>query len=145
MDSLPSPFTEEDCNAGCGYRYPILQATFTRTQVFERPPHGRQWFELVIPDHLDLGRPDRVSLIFNRRINTRTPGRFSTRVITHGVDPALNVSYKHSGIKQYFKLERALRTDTTINNTRDFGIGRLPSRQPMPKQVDRLTGTPAQA
>jgi len=36
----------------------------------------------------------------------------------------LHVDYKSSRIKQYFKEGRALRTETTINNTRDFGLGR---------------------
>jgi len=69
-------------------------------------------------------------LIFGRRIIKSTPGRFATRVITQGVIPALHVSYKSSGIKQYFKEGRALRTETTINNTRDFRIGRSLSNLP---------------
>ena len=36
----------------------------------------------------------------------------------------MHVDYKSSRIKQYFKEERALRTETIINNTRDFGLGR---------------------
>ena len=38
--------------------------------------------------------------------------------------PALHVDYKHSKIKQYHKEGKALRTETTINDTRDLGIGR---------------------
>lgn len=135
LRKLPSPFTAEDRQAGYEYRYSILQAEFARTQVFERPLCGRQWFERVIGENLDLGRPDQVSLIFKRRINKRTPGKFSTRVITQGVDPSLQVSYKHSRIKQYFKLERALRTETVINDTRDFGIGKLLHNLPLLREV----------
>ncbi len=86
---------------------------------------GRQFFEEIIRENLDLGRPDKVQLIFDRRINRRTPGRFRTRVLTDGVVPALHVDYKHSKIKQYHKEGRALRTETTINNTYDFQVGRL--------------------
>ena len=60
-----------------------------------------------------------------RRVTKRTPSRFRTRVITHGVDPSLHVDYKRSRIKQYFKEGRALRTETTTNDTYDFGVGRL--------------------
>ena len=60
----------------------------------------------------------------------RTPGRFRTRVITDGVTPSLHVDYKHSRIKQYHKEGQALRTETTINDTRDFALGRrMKSRQ----------------
>jgi hypothetical protein len=66
-----------------------------------------------------------VQLIFDRRVSRRTPGRFRTRVITEGVTPSLHVDYKRSRIKQYHKEAQALRTETTINDTRDFGVGRL--------------------
>ncbi|MGH7428258.1 MAG: hypothetical protein ACREJ4_07860 [Candidatus Methylomirabilaceae bacterium] len=125
---LPNPFTAADRRAGFGYDISILQAEFSLTQVLDAPLAGRVFFEDVIRHNLDLGRPDQVSLIFDRRIVRRghhaTPGRFRTRVITDGVTPSLHVDYKHSTIKQYHKLGRALRTETTINNTRDFDIGK---------------------
>jgi hypothetical protein len=122
---LPDAFTAQDHAAGFNPQLSILQAEFARTQVFDRPLSGRHFFEEVIRENIDLGRPSNVSLIFQRRITKRTPGTFSSRVITQGVIPSLHVSYKSTKIKQYFKEERALRTETTINNTRDFGIGRL--------------------
>ena len=122
---LPDPFTVEDHAAGFNPQLSILQAEFSRTQVFDRPLSGRHLFEEIIRENIDLGRPSKVSLIFQRRITKRTPGTFHTRVVTQGVIPSLHVSYKSTKIKQYFKEERALRTETTINNTRDFGIGRL--------------------
>jgi Transposase DDE domain len=48
---------------------------------------------------LVLGRPDRVALVFGRKVTRRTPGRFHTKVITRGVDPALQVHYKRSKVK----------------------------------------------
>src|SRR6476646_9578468 len=82
------------------------------------------FFEQLIRDHLDIGRPESVSLIFDRRVSSRTPGTWRTRVITKGVDPQISCYYRSSRIKQYFKEHRALRTETVICNTRDFGICR---------------------
>jgi hypothetical protein len=130
MTVLPQPLPVEDRQAGYRYELSILQFEVSLTKVFDRPLSGRQFFEEAIRDHLDLGRPDQVQLIFDRRITRRTPGRFRTRVITAGVDPSLHVDYKHSRIKQYYKQGRALRTETTINDTRDFGIGRNLSHLP---------------
>jgi hypothetical protein len=121
---LPHPFTGKDRRAGYRYDISILQAELSLTQVLDRPLTGRVFFEEVIRDNLDLGRPDQVSLIFARRVTRRTPGRFRTRVITVGVTPSLHVDYKHTKIKQYHKEGQALRTETTINDTRDFGVGR---------------------
>jgi hypothetical protein len=108
---LPHPFTAED-RAAAGYRYDIAvwQAEFSLTQVLDRPISGRVFFEHVIRDNLDTGRPDQVALIFNRRVRRDTPGRFRTRVITEGVTPSLHIDYKHTTIKQYHKEGRALRT-----------------------------------
>jgi hypothetical protein len=132
---LPHPFTAHDRAAGYRYDLSILQAEFSLTQVLDRPRSGRVFFEEVIRENLDIGRPDQVQLIFDRRVTKRTPGRFRTRVLTEGVTPSLHIDYKHSRIKQYHKEGRALRTETTINDTRDFGIGKRLSNLPALRQV----------
>lgn len=132
---LPHPFTAKDRAAGYRYDVSILQAEFSLTQVLDRPLSGRVFFEEVIRENLDIGRPDQVQLIFARRVTKRTPGRFRTRVLTEGVTPSLHVDYKHSRIKQYHKEGRALRTETTINDTRDFGIGKRLSNLPALREV----------
>ena len=121
---LPHPFPARDRAAGYRYKLSILQAEFSLTQVLDQPVTGRIFLEEVIRENLDIGRPSQVSLIFDRKITRRTPGHFRTRVITDGVVPSLHIYYKKSRIKQYHKLLDALRTETTINDTRDFGIGR---------------------
>ena len=84
----------------------------TLTQVFDRPVQGRVFFEEVVQS------------IFDRRVTRRTPSRYRTRVIADGVNPSPHVDYKHSRIKQYHNEGRALRTETVVNNTYDFDIGR---------------------
>lgn len=121
---LPMPLVPKDFAAGYQPRLSLLQMEVSLTQVFDRPIHGREFFEEVIRENLDLGRPDRVQLLFERKLIRTTPSRFRTRVIHHGVAPSLHVEYKHSGVKQYFKEDRALRTETTINDPYDFGIKR---------------------
>ena len=83
---LPHPFGTEDRAAGYRYDISILQAEFSLTQMLDKPVSGRVFFEQVIRDNLDTGRPDQVALIFDRRLKRRgpraTPGPFRTRVIT---------------------------------------------------------------
>ena len=124
MRRLPHPFPARDRAAGYRYQLSILQAEFSLTQVLDQPVTGRIFFEEVIRENLDIGRPSQVSLVFDRKISRRTPGQFRTRVITDGVVPSLHVDYKKTRIKQYHKEGQALRTETTINDTRDFAIGR---------------------
>lgn len=132
---LPHPFTAADRKAGYRYDLSILQAEFSLTQVLDQPVSGRIFFEEVIRENLDLGRPDQVQLIFNKRIRRQTPGRLQTRVITQGVIPSLHVNYKNTRIKQYYKEGRALRTETTINDTRDFNLGKRLHNLPALRQI----------
>ncbi|MGH3904945.1 MAG: hypothetical protein ACRDTE_12250, partial [Pseudonocardiaceae bacterium] len=155
---LPHPFTAQDRAAGYRYDVSILQAEFSLTHMLDQPRSGRVFFEEVIRENLDIGRPDSVGLIFDRQIRRRgkhpTPSRFRTRVLTAGVTPSLHVDHKHSKIKQYHKEGRALRTETTINDTGDFDIGRRLGNLPALREVgfsanrrlldvERLTHDPA--
>jgi hypothetical protein len=124
---LPWPMTTTDRAAGYDHRLAICQLEVSLTQVFNRPVQGRHFFEALIRENLDLGRPDRVGLLFPLRITRATPPPawgYRTRVITDGVQPSLHVAYKSSHVKQYFKEERALRTETTINNPKDFYVNK---------------------
>ena len=137
---LPHPYTAEDRQAGYRYELSILQAEFSLTQILDRPLSGRILFEEIIRENLDIGRPDMVQLVFDRGVTKKTPGRFRTRVLTEGVIPSLHVDYKNSRIKQYFKrvpdvVEVGARTETTINNTRDFYIGKRLCNLPALRQV----------
>jgi hypothetical protein len=132
---LPHPFAPAHRAAGYRYQLSILQAEFALTQVLDRPRTGRCFFEEVIRENLDLGRPDQMQLIFNRRVTRRTPGRFRTRVLTEGVVPSLHVEYKKSKVKQYHKEGQALRTETTINDTYDFAIGRALRNLPALREI----------
>jgi len=122
--ALPSPLTAEDRARGYRHELAFRQVEISDTRMFDRPAAGRAWFERTLPDQLILGRPDQVALVFARQVNKRTPGRFLTKVVNRGVEPSIQVHYRASKVKQYFKEGRALRTETTVNDTRDFGIGR---------------------
>ena len=136
---LPHPFSPADRAAGYRYDISILQAEFSLTQMLDRPISGRIFFDQALRDNLDIGRPDQIGLVFGRRVIRKgpkaTPGRFRTRIITEGVTPSLHVDYKNSKIKQYHKLGRALRTETTINETRDFGIGKRLTNLPALREI----------
>src|SRR5258705_276575 len=121
---LPHPYPAADRAAGYRYQLSIWQIELSLTQLLDRPVSGRIFFEQVIRENLDLGRPKQMQLIFDRSITKATPGPFRTRVITDGVIPSLHIDYKGTRIKQYHKEGQALRTETTINNTRDFYIGK---------------------
>ncbi len=126
---LPHPFTREDEEADYHWELSVQQIEFSTTQVLDRPASGRIFFEQLIRDNIDIGRPDKVSIVFDRQTRRhhgkgRTPGSFRTQVITDGVAPYLYLYYKKTQVKQYLKEGKALRTETTVNQPRDFDIGK---------------------
>lgn len=124
MRELPQPLSAADRARGFVYALSMKQIEISDTRVFDRPLRGRQWFEATITEQLALGRPHEIALLFDRRITRQTPGRFETRVMSDHTIPSILLRYKHNSVKQYFKEGRALRTETTVNDTYDFGIGR---------------------
>jgi hypothetical protein len=150
LAKLPHPYSARDRQAGYRYDLSILQAEFSLTQIWDNRSNGRIFFEEVIRENIDLGRPEQVQLIFGRKLRKSTVAgrRCRTRIITEGVIPSLHVYYKDTHQKQYYKEDEAerercgLRTETTINNTYDFGVGR-PAAQSAQVERDRLRGQPA--
>ena len=107
--ALPSPLTAEDRARGYHHELAFRQAEISDTRTFDRPAAGRAWFERTLPDQLTLGRPDQVAIVFGRRVTKTTPGRFHTKIFNKGVEPAIQVHYRASKVKQYFK--RAARSE----------------------------------
>jgi hypothetical protein len=121
---IPTPLGLADQAAGYWWELSMRQIEVSRTLVFDQPRRARGFFEALVADNLDLGRPDEVKLIFDRRIRKDTLGTFATKIVTRGVEVAVNVFYKHSRIKQYLKEGRALRIETVVNSPTDLGCQR---------------------
>ena len=141
LTRLPLPLRTEDRQAGYDWSLSIWQMEVSLTQIFDRPLRGREFFEEIIRDNLDLGRPDRVQLILDRVVTKKTPGRFRTRVIQDGVHPSLHIEYKNFDRKQYFKEGRGCRTEGTFREPNDFGVNKglvnLPYLQKIGRQINR--------
>jgi hypothetical protein len=118
---LPLPLGEADRDGGYWWECSMRQVEVSRTIVFDAPRHARGFFEALIADNLDLGRPANVEIIFGRKIRRDTKGVFRTAIDrrdNQGV--VVNVFYKHSRIKQYLKDGRAMRIETVVNAPRDL-------------------------
>jgi hypothetical protein len=137
LKRIPLPLRPQDREAGYDWDLSIWQMEVSLTQIFDRPRRGREFFEEIIRDNLDLGRPDRVQLIFERAVTKKTPGQFRTRVIQDGVHPSLHIEYKNFDLKQYFKEGRGCRTEGTFRNPNDFGVNKGLSNLPYLQQIGR--------
>jgi hypothetical protein len=88
---LPHPFTREDEQADYCWQLSVQQVEFSTSMALDRPVAGRIFFEQLIRDNIDIGRPDKVNIVFDRKTRRRgkhpTPGTFRTQVTTAGACP----------------------------------------------------------
>ena len=121
---LPHPFATAHRKAGYRYHLSILQAEFALTQVLDRPVTGRCFVDDVIRENLDIGRPDQLQLIFDRRVTRRPPRALSHPHADRGGRPVSAGAIQTLQGQAVPQRGQALRTETTINDTYDFEIGR---------------------
>jgi hypothetical protein len=121
MKVIPTPLSAADRKAGYWWELSMRQIEVSRTIVFDAPRRARAFFEALVADNLGIGRPDEIEIIFGRQVRKNTCGTFKTKVVTRGVDVAVNAFYRHSRIKEYLKEGRALRIETVVNSPTDLG------------------------
>jgi predicted MarR family transcription regulator len=123
-DRLPLPLTEADRAGGYWWDIAMRQVEVSRTIVFDTPRQARGFFEALCADNLDIGRPEQMQLIFDRRVRTPPPGGYRTRLLRAGDQVSLNAYFRHSRVKSYLKCGRAFRIETVVNDTADLGVAR---------------------
>jgi hypothetical protein len=141
MAKIPLPLTGADRDAGYWWELSMRQVETSRTLVFDEDCHARAFFEALLCENMDLGRPENVELLFRRgqrRGGHSSPppgGGFKTKIDRYCDLVTLNVFYKSSRLKQYLKDGVALRIETVINSPKDLRCNRL--LQNLPELQDK--------
>ncbi len=151
MARVPVPLTEADRAAGYWWELSMRQVEVSRTLVFAAPRQARAFFEALVADNLDLGRPEHVEILFKRSPRGRKPkdpagGTFKTTIDRNNQGVTINAFWRHSRVKQYLKDGRALRVETVVNSPDDLGVARrlhnLPELQARARAINsRLLDT----
>ena len=152
MAKIPLPLDDADRDAGYWWELSMRQVETSRTLVFDQDVHARAFFEALLCENMDLGRPENVELLFRRGQRSGRPaappagGGFRTTIDRYCHMVTVNVFYKHSRVKQYLKDGVALRIETVINSPDDLGcrrmLGNLPELQARARAInDRLLHT----
>ena len=130
MARLPLPLTGVDRDAGFWWELSMRQTETSRTLVFDDDVHARAFFEALLCENMDLGRPENVELLFRRGQRLGRPtlppagGGFKTKIDRYCDLVTLNVFYRNSRLKQYLKDGVALRIETVVNDPRDLRCNR---------------------
>ena len=94
-------------DAGYWWELSMRQIETSRTLVFDQDCHARAFFEALLCENMDLGRPENVELLFRRGERRGQPAKilpargFRTAIDQHCAMVTLNVFYKNSRVKQY--------------------------------------------
>ena len=142
---LPWPLPPTDRRAGYDHRLAINQLEVSLTQVFDRPVQGRYFFEAVIRENLDLGRPDRVRLLFPMRLTRATPpppcrlshARHHGRRATPASRSNTNTPTSSSTSKSTGPYEPRSRSTTRATSGSGKGSANLPHLCDLGQQVNR--------
>ena len=141
MARLPLPLTDADRDAGYWWELSMRQTETSRTLVFDDDVHARAFFEALLCENMDLGRPENVELLFRRGQRLGRPtlppagGGFKTKIDRYCDLVTLNVFYRNSRLKQYLKDGVALRIETVVNDPRDLRCNR--QLQNLPELQDK--------
>jgi hypothetical protein len=104
----------------------MRQVEVSRTLVFDDPRRARGFFEALVTDNIGIGRPHEMAAVFAARPRTKgrrqTKSLYRTRVFCPGTEVKMDVTFKHSRIKQYLKEGRAYRVEAVINKPADLGV-----------------------
>jgi hypothetical protein len=152
MAKIPLPLDDADRDAGFWWELSMRQVETSRTLVFDDDVHARAFFEALLCDNMDLGRPENVELLFRRGQRLGRPtipppgGGFKTKIDRYCDLVTLNVFYKNSRLKQYLKDGVALRIETVVNDPKDLRcnrmLGNLPELQAKARAINaRLMDT----
>ena len=141
MARIPLPLTDADRDAGYWWELSMRQVETSRTLVFDEDVHARAFFEALLCENMDLGRPENVELLFRRGQRGGRPtlppsgGGFKTKIDRYCDLITVNVFYRNSRLKQYLKDGIALRIETVINDPRDLRCNR--QLQNLPELQDK--------
>jgi hypothetical protein len=99
---LPLPLTEHDRAAGYWWELSMRQVETSRTLVFDAPRHARGFFEALVSDNLDIGRPELIELVFKRGQPRGRKAKWDskTKIVSYGTEVNVNAFYRHSRIKR---------------------------------------------
>lgn len=125
-------FTEpERQQAGCRHRLFFSQAEYCDNLIFHRRAALDALQERLLDANRTIGRPNRLTVIFGRKITRFHRGKLQTVIEDLNLaSPVIRSHYQSGVLKQYVRDHANLRTEPASNNVfRDYGV---------PKAVENL-------
>jgi hypothetical protein len=109
---------------GCWHQLFFSQAEFCENLIFHRRAALEELGERLLDANRSLGRPDKLTVIFGRRITHQYHGKLQTEIEDlHLGNPVMRSYYKNGFAKHYVRDYDVLRIEAATNNVyKDYGI-----------------------
>jgi len=131
-------FTDASREHGCRHSLFASQVEYCTNLGFKRRCALDRLCERLFDLNRTIGRPEKLTTIFGRRITKAYRGELKTQISDHHLgNPVIRSVYKSSSVKQYVRDHLLLRTETTSYNTRDLGIKKSVAELPKLRQTMR--------
>jgi hypothetical protein len=128
-----TPFftARERKDAGCRHRLFFAQVEYCDNLIFHRRAALDALGERLLDASRTIGRPDKITVIFGRKITTHYRGKLQTEIEDmHLPNPVIRSHYGNGFIKQYVRDHLILRTEAATNNVHDYGVNKAVENLP---------------
>lgn len=129
-------FTErERKQAGVEHRLFFSQIEYCDNLIFCRRAAVDQLTQRLIDANRTIGQPNKISVIFGRKIQKYHAGKLQTVIEDLDLpNPVIRSHYKNGFLKQYVRDKSNLRTEPATNNVTDYGVGKALENLPQLKE-----------
>ncbi len=135
-----TPFftAREQKDAGCRHRLFFAQVEYCDNLIFHRRVALDALGERLLDANRTIGRPDKITVIFGRKVTSRHRGKLQTEIEDmHLPNPVVRSHYGNGFIKQYVRDHLILRTEAATNNVNDYGVNKAVEN--LPKLREKLS------
>jgi hypothetical protein len=120
-----TPFFKEQerKQSRCQHRLFFAQVEYCDNLIFHRRAALDALGERLLDANRTIGQPDKITVIFGRKITSRYRGKLQTEIEDmHLPNPVIRSHYGNGFIKQYLRDHLMLRTEAATNNVNDYGV-----------------------
>jgi hypothetical protein len=120
-----TPFFKESerQQAGCQHRLFFSQVEYCDNLIFHRRAALDQLGERLLDANRTIGQPNKITMIFGRKLTKRYPGKLQTVIEDLDLpNPVIRSHYRNGFIKQYVRDHFCLRTEPATNDVTDYGV-----------------------
>ena len=123
---IPFFQAQERREAGCWHQLFFAQTEYSENLIFRKRAALDELGERLLDANRNIGRPDKLTVIFGRRVNKLYQGKLQTEIEDmHLGNPVMRSYYKNGFAKHYVRDHDVLRFEAATNNVKkDYGINK---------------------